>query len=49
MISDEVAYSAIDVKLNGVLLHIWVGPEINSFDLVTRGVVRLCASNVPLA
>lgn len=43
-ISDEVAYSVIDVKLNGVWLHMRVGLVMNSLDLVTRNVVRLCAS-----
>ena len=43
-ISDEVAYSAIGVKLNGIWLHMPVGLVTNSLDLVTRNVVRLCAS-----
>jgi len=42
-ISDEVAYSAIDVKLNGVRLHLRVGMATDSLDLVTRNIMRLCA------
>jgi hypothetical protein len=44
VISDKVAYSAIDVRLNGVWLHMHVGLVTNSLDLVTRNVVRLHAS-----
>jgi hypothetical protein len=44
LIDDEVAYSAIDVKINGIQLHMHVGLATNSLDLMTRKVVRLCAS-----